>query len=128
MIRCDWMLAIMILIAAGFAIAATPWAAVEGRWQARSNTANGQVTITYNFEVKGNVVTGTVETPVGSHTINDRKLNGDKISFKTTVNGNVIEHLGTVSGDTIQLKNTGPFGEFDEMLKRVSSEKKSARE
>jgi hypothetical protein len=52
MIRCDWMLAIMILIAAGFAIAATPGAAVEGRWQARSNTANGQVTITYNFEVK----------------------------------------------------------------------------
>lgn len=55
-------------------------------------------------------------------------MNGDKISFKTTVNGNSIEHEGTVSGDTIQLKNHGPYGEFDMTLERVSSEKKSAQQ
>lgn len=129
MTRRVWMAATMIFLAAGFAIAATQKSAVEGRWQGKSHTANGDATMTFNFEVKGQVLTGTAETPIGSQSISDGKVNGDKISFKTTVNGNIIEHQGTVSGDTIQLKNTGPFGEFDIMLKRVStSEKKSAQQ
>jgi hypothetical protein len=113
-----WM-STMILLAACFAIAATG-SSVEGRWQGKMNTASGEATITFNFEVKGQVLTGTTETPAGSQTINDGKVNGDRISFKTTVNGHVIGHEGTVSGDTIQLKNNGPFGEFDLVIKRVS--------
>jgi hypothetical protein len=89
-------------------------------------TANGSVTVAYNLKVKGQVLTGTGETPAGSQPITEGKVQGNKISFKTEINGHVIEHQGTISGDTIQLKNFGPGGEFDLKLKRVSSEKKSA--
>jgi hypothetical protein len=92
------------------------------------NTANGPLTLTYNFKAKGEVLTGTEESPMFSRPISEAKVNGDKVSFKTTVNGNSIRHEGTVSGDTIQLKSYGPGGEFDVTLKRVSSEKKSAQQ
>jgi|SRR5579884_2032948 len=128
MIRRGWISAGLIFLAVGFAVAAARGSAVEGRWQGSSNTANGSITITYNFEVKGQVLTGNAHTPFGSQTITDGNVSGDKISFKTTINGNVIEHQGTVRGDTIQLKNNGPFGEFDITLKRVPSENKSPQQ
>ncbi len=129
MTRRVWMAATMIALAAEFAIAATEKSAVEGRWEGKLHSANGDATMTFRFEVKGQVLTGTSETPAGSQTIDDGKVNGNKISFNTTINGNVIKHQGTVSGDTIQLQNAGPFGRFDVVLKRAStSEKKSAQQ
>jgi len=128
MIRRVWMAATVILLAAGFAIAATPESAVEGRWQGTVNGANGSFTTTYTFKAEGQALTGTEESPIVSRSISEGKVNGDKISFKTTVNGNSIEHEGTVSGDAIELKSHGPYGEFDVTLKRVSSEKKSVQQ
>lgn len=127
MIRRGWMVATMVCLVAGFAIAAPQKSAVDGPWQGMLNTANGPVTVTYNFEAKGQVLTGTesAKSPTFSRSISEGKVNGNKISFKTTVNGNTIKHDGTVSGDTIRLKSIGPGGEFDVTLKRVSSEKKS---
>lgn len=90
------------------------------------NDANGSVTVAYNLKVKGQVLTGTGETPAGSQAITEGKVKGNQISFKTEINGHIIEHQGTTSGDTMELKNFGPGGEFDLKLKRVSSEKKSA--
>jgi hypothetical protein len=114
----------MILLATGFAISATQESAFDGRWQGMLNGANGSFTITYTFKTEGQVVTGTEESPIVSRSISEGKVNGDKISFKTTVNGNSIEHEGTESGDTILLKSHGPYGEFEVTLKRVSTEKK----
>jgi hypothetical protein len=128
MFRRGWMAATMVCLVAGLAIAATQKSDVEGRWQGTQNTANGAVTLTYNFEAKGEVLTGTEESPMFSRSISEGKVNGDKISFKTTINGHSIEHRGTVSGDTIQLKTFAPRGEFDLTLKRVSSEKKSSQQ
>jgi hypothetical protein len=126
MIRRSWMVATLVCVVAGLAIAVTQGSAVDGRWQGALNTADGEVTVTYNFKAEGQVLRGTEESTMFSRSISEGKVDGDKISFKTTVNGNSIEHHGTVSGDTIQLKNFGPYGEFDMTLKRVSSEKKSA--
>lgn len=123
MIRRGWMLVSMIFLAMAFAVAATEGSSVAGHWEAKSRTANGEVTVTFNFEVQGQVLTGTTETPAGTQSIDDGKVSGSKISFKTTINGNVIDHQGTISGDTIQMKNKGPFGEFDFLLKRVAGEK-----
>jgi hypothetical protein len=128
MIRCGWRAATIIFLVVGFAIAAGQRSAVDGRWRARLNTVNGSLTETYNFKVKSQVLTGTDESPMFSRSISEGKVNGDKISFKTSVNGHSIEHKGTVTGDTIQLKNFGPYGEFDTTLKRVSSEKKSGQQ
>ena len=122
------MIVTMVCLVAGFAIAAPQKSTADGRWQGSLNTANGPVTLTYNFKAKGQVLTGTEESPMFSRSISEGKVNGDKISFKTTVNGNTIEHQGTVSDDTIELKSYGPGEEFDVTLKRVTSEKKSAQQ
>jgi hypothetical protein len=127
MIRRGWIAATMVCLVAGFAIAATQDSAIDGRWQGTMSTGNGSVTVTYDFETKGQVLTGTEssKSPTFSRSISEGKVNGNTISFKTTVNGNSIDHHGAVSGDTIQLKNIGPGGEFDLTLNRVSSDKKS---
>lgn len=128
MTRRGWILAIMVCVVAGFAIAAAQGSPVDGRWQGTLNTADGPVTLTYTFKAKGQVLTGTEASPMFSRSISEGSVNGDKISFKTTVNGNSIKHQGTASGDTIQLKSFGPGGEFDVTLKRISSEQKSTQQ
>ena len=128
MIRRVQKAATMFLLAVGFSVAAMQESAIEGRWQGTLMTANGTVTIAYNLKVTGEVLTGTGETPAGSQPITGGKVAGNKVSFKTEIDGHVIEHQGTITGDTMQLENFGPGGEFDLRLKRVSSEKKSARQ
>ena len=126
MIRNNCAAATIIFLAVVFAMAATPESSVDGNWQGTMDTADGPLTVTYNFKANGQVLTGTEESPMFSRAISEGKVNGGKISFKTTVNGNSIEHEGTVSGDTIQLKNHGPYGEFGLTIERVSTPKKSA--
>jgi hypothetical protein len=128
MIRHGWVLVSMGCLLAGFAIAAPQKPTVDGRWEGTLGTANGSLTETYTFKTEGQVLSGTEESPMFSRPISEGKVNGDKISFKTAVGGNSIEHQGTVTGDTIKLKNFGPNGEFDVTLKRVSKEKKSAQQ
>lgn len=128
MTRRVWMATTMIVLAERFAVSAAEKSAVEGRWEGKLHTGNGDATMTFNFKVKGQVLTGTSETPRGSQTIDDGKVKGNNISFNTTVNGNVIKHQGALSGDTIQLQNIGPLGRFDVVLKRVSNEKRSAQQ
>lgn len=117
--------AIVFLLTFVFSAAAMQNSALDGRWEGASMTANGAVTVAYNLKVRGEVLTGNGETPAGSQPITEGKVKGSSISFKTEINGHVIEHQGTISGDTLRLKNFGPGGEFDLKLTRVSSEKKS---
>lgn len=78
MIRRVWLAAAMILIASGFAVAASQKSVVDGRWQGTLNTANGEATMTFDFKTEGHVLTGTESTPIGSHSISEGKVNGDK--------------------------------------------------
>src|SRR5579875_767125 len=100
----------LFLLAAGFSVSGMQGSAVDGRWQGALMTASGPVTVTYNLKVKGQTLTGTGETPAGSQTVTEGKVDRNKISFKTEINGHVIEHQGTINGDTMQLKNLGPGG------------------
>ena len=118
-------IAIVMGWAATMAMAASP-NPVDGRWQTTVNGQNGGMTLIFNFKAEGTKLTGTVETPNGDQPISDGKIEGDKLSFKTQFQDNVIEHEGTISGDTIQLKVKGPWGESDMTLKRVA-EKKSEK-
>ncbi len=127
MVRRAWMTTTMIL-AVGFAVAASHESAINGRWEGTMDTANGSVTVIYNFKAKAQILTGTEQSPMFSRSISEGKVSGDKISFKTTVNGNSIEHEGTVRGNTIQLKNHGAGGEFDMTLARIPSETKPAQQ
>jgi hypothetical protein len=116
---------ILILSAAAFALAAPP-NPVDGHWQGTISTGGGDLTVNFTFKADGTKLTGTVETPNGDQPISDGKIEGDKLSFKTQFQDNVIEHEGTISGDTIQLKVKGPWGESEMTLKRVA-EKKSEK-
>ena len=120
------MAGILILSAAAFALAA-PANPVDGHWQGTiSGGPNGDFTINFTFKADGTKLTGTVETPGGDQPISDGKIEGDKLYFKTQFQDSAIEHEGTISGDTIQLKVKGPWGESDMTLKRVP-EKKSEK-
>jgi hypothetical protein len=109
----------LILVATAMAAAA----AVDGRWQGTMSGPNGDFTLNFTFKADGTKLTGSVETPNGEQPISDGKVEGDKISFKTHFADSVIDHQGTISGDTIQLKVTGPWGEFEMTLKRVAEKK-----
>ena len=114
------MVGILAWAAAGAPGTAAAASGVDGRWQATINGPNGEFTLNFTFKAEGAKLTGTVETPNGSQPISNGKIEGDKLSFNTEFQDNVIEHQGTLSGDTIELKVKGPWGESEMTLKRVA--------
>jgi len=98
---------------------------INGRWEGTVSGPNGDFQIAFNFKVDGAKLTGTVEGPNGDVPIDDGKVDGDHVWFKTHFDDSEINHDGTVSGDTIQLKVEGPWGESEMTLKRAKEKKTS---
>lgn len=124
MLRRVMLAGILILMAAVVSAAAD----VDGRWQGTISGPNGDITLTFNFKADGTKLTGTVETPNGETPISEGKVEDNKISFKTHLNDDnntEVDHEGTISGDSIDLKVTGPWGESNMTLKRVAEKEKS---
>jgi hypothetical protein len=98
---------------------------VTGTWSAQMTTPNGDFQLTFTFKQDGAALTGTVLGPQGDAiAISDGKVDGDKLSFKVSVNGMTITHDGTVNaaGDEITLSTKSDSGDFparDMTLKRV---------
>lgn len=120
MLRRATMAGMLILMAAALATAAD----IDGRWQGTISGPNGDMTLTFNFKADGTTLTGSVETPNGQTPISEGKIEDNKLSFKTHFDDNVIDHEGTLSGDSIDLKVTGPWGESNMTLKRVAEKEK----
>jgi len=114
------------ILSALFAAAAYA-ADINGRWEGSISTPNGDVQIAFTFKVEGAKLTGTVESPNGDIAIEDGKVEGDHLSFKTHFDDNVINHEGTISGDTIQLNVEGPWGKSEMTLKRAKDKKSSSQ-
>ena len=56
----------------------------------------------------GAKVTGNIEGPGGEPiSINDGKIDGDKITFSVQYNGSTISHTGTISDDGIKIATAG---------------------
>jgi len=126
MFRRAMMVGLLILSAAWVAVAADA-NPVDGRWQGSISGPNGDFTINFTFKAEGTKLTGTVATPNGDVPIEEGKLDGDKIYFETHFQDSVIKHQGTISGDTIQLKVNGPWGDSDMTLKRLAEKTKSEK-
>jgi len=122
MIRRALMAGILMAVCAAFAFAAD----FNGRWESSISTPNGDVPLVFHFKVDGTKLTGTVETPNGNADLEEGKVDGDKIAFKTHAGDAEITHEGKISGDTIQLSVEGPWGHSDMTLKRAA-EKKSEK-
>jgi hypothetical protein len=88
---------------------------ITGNWSGQMGGPNGEgFAITFAFKQDGAKLTGTVQGPQGEPIqITDGKVEGDKISFTVTVNGQmVIKHDGTISGDEIKLTSKTDNGDF----------------
>jgi hypothetical protein len=101
-----------------FAAASAFAADVTGAWSGDA----GQFQLTFNFKQDGTKLTGSVQGPQDPITISDGKVEGDKITFTVSFDGNIIHHTGTIAGDTIKLNTEGGnFGGGEMILKRVST-------
>jgi hypothetical protein len=117
----------LVLVTALLAITFVSRAAdITGKWTAQVAGRNGaQQAMTFELKADGATLTGTVTGGGGggrrggggggggaaqARQISDGKIDGDKISFtvKTEANGQtrVATYTGTISGDTLQLKQT----------------------
>ena len=122
MIRRAGMLGILMVLCAAVGFAAD----LNGRWEGSISTPNGDIQLVFQFKVDGTKLTGSVETPNGEVPITEGKVDGDKFSFKTHADDSEINHEGTISGDTIQLKVDGPWGHSEMTLKRAAEKKKES--
>lgn len=65
---------------------------IDGTWTATMNSPNGEVEITYNFNVEGDTLTGTVVGGMGEIEILNGEVDGKEFSFDTKFNGFTISH------------------------------------
>ena len=80
---------------------------VTGKWTATFNTELGEQSYTYDFVVKGTVLTGTAKGNLtGESKISDGKVEGDKISFVENVD---------FQGMPLRIAYTGQMTSVDEI-------------
>ena len=85
---------------------------VAGKWTGEQQGRGGAQPITLELKVDGSKLTGALKTGDNSAQISDGKLDGNKVSFKTTQSfgGNDVQinWTGEVKGDELTL--TREFG------------------
>jgi hypothetical protein len=100
---------------AALLLALAPMAALaadfNGKWNGQVQGRNGMQTVAFDFHVDGSTLTGKVTTPRGDIDISNGKVDGDNISFDTTMsmNGNsfTLNYKGTADGaDSIKFTRT----------------------
>ncbi len=116
-----WLLVLMAV----FALTASA-ADITGNWKATAEGPNGSMERTFTFKVDGNKLTGeTTSSLLGKSTIEDGKVEGDKISFtikaKFQDNEMTLNYTGKVVSDNeikLAVEAAGQTIEWD--AKRVS--------
>ena len=99
----------LMFVAAVLMVVALPLRAadVSGKWTATFNTEIGEQSYTYDFVVKGTLLTGTAKgNMTGESKISDGKVDGDKISF--------VENLD-FQGMPLKITYTGQMTSADEI-------------
>jgi len=114
----------VLLVISGAAL--TFAADVTGKWSGEFSGPNGSITLTYDLKQDGAKLTGSTQGPAGSIEIQNGKVDGDKITFTISFEGQngamTITEEGVVSGDEITLNmkmEGGPEGLPPLKLKRV---------
>lgn len=79
---------------------------ITGTWTASFDTQIGVQTYTYDFVVKGSVLTGTAKSNLGEASITEGKVNGDTVTF--------VEML-KFEGMEIRIDYTGKIASADEI-------------
>ena len=96
---------------------------VSGTWSGQMSGPNGEsFDLSFTFKQDGAKLTGTVAGPQGDPlTINEGKVEGEKLSFSVSFNDMTFQHTGEISGDEIKLttKASGDFPGGTITLKRA---------
>ena len=88
---------------------------ISGKWKGKFITPVGVNNYVYNFQVNGNVLTGTtLSSDTGPSVVQNGKINGNDLSFTEPAHYNgspiTVTYTGKVMGDKIKLVRTfGPF-------------------
>lgn len=79
----------------------------SGKWQGTAQTPRGEMTQTFNFQVEGENVTGTIETPRGEREISNGKILPDgQFEFEVDFGRFVMKQTGTIISESeILLQN-----------------------
>ena len=92
---------------------------INGKWKGEMQTPNGPFELTYDFNVIGDSLAGTVSSPMGQLPISNGKVDGKTFSFDVNVNGMTFSQQCTYMTDSISMKVQGMQGPMEIMLKRV---------
>lgn len=104
-----WLFVFAALILGAFVCKA---GGIEGKWKTSLEGPDGKMEITFTFKVDGNVLTGSVGSPMGDLPISNGKISGNEFSFDIDMGGNPMPHKGTLDGDVIKMKIAGaPAGD-----------------
>jgi hypothetical protein len=96
---------------------------IDGKWQTEMETPNGAMSMTFNFKVAADSLSGSVESPMGAIPISNGKIKGDKFSFDVSFNEMTIHHDCTVMADSISMELPDMPGSTALILKRAKDEK-----
>ena len=118
----DWLMAGVLVLLTMASIAA---ADITGKWTSSFDTQIGKQEYTYDFVVKGSMLTGKMKSNLGESDVLDGKVEGDKVSFGELLKFEGMEikitYTGTiVSNDEIRFtRNVADFATEELVAKRV---------
>lgn len=113
--------ALLMIVSAKPVFAATD---VTGTWTGSLSTPDGNTfDLTFNLKQDSGKVTGTIQGPQGDPlSIDNGKIDGDKVTFTVSFNGMTITHEATVNGDEMKMTTKSDNGGMPPMeytLKRA---------
>ena len=83
---------------------------LAGAWKGSMETQGGTTEVTLTFK-PGATLSGTFQTSQYEGSIEDAKLDGDKISFAVKIGPGTITFEGIVAGDVMKLDVIGTQGD-----------------
>ena len=90
---------------------------VEGTWKVTMNSPMGKQETVLELRSEAGTLTGTQSGEHGSYPITDGQVNGDTISWSSSITSPiriVLQFTGVVTGETMKGKvKLGMFGAFD---------------
>jgi hypothetical protein len=69
---------------------------ITGKWKSTLAGPQGEMELVFNYRVEGNVLTGTIASPMGEIPLENGKVDGKKFSYEFSVQDMNITHNGEV--------------------------------
>ena len=95
---------------------------VEGKWTTTIETDNGPFTFFADFIVKGEIITGTLSSDMGSVEISNVKIVGDEFEYTFEIEYSTMKHKGKLVDGKLEIKSSGEYGDNEFTMTRVKKE------